>query len=183
MRVIAGTAKKRKLITPAGLTVRPTSDRVKEALFSILGESVAASCFLDLFAGAGTVGIEALSRGAEKVVFVEKETNNIRIIKKNLQVTGLADKARCMGVTVDKAVSLLASEKVSFDLIFMDPPYMSDHVADTLNSITGNNLLLPDGLVVVESNKNTLLPEYSPDGLNMFRRALYGDTVLAFYRY
>lgn len=181
MRVITGTAKKRKLITPRGLAVRPTSDRVKEALFNILGESVIAGRFLDLFAGAGTVGIEALSRGAGAVVFVEKESNNIRIIKRNLQITGLAGNAQCLGLPVDRAVTLLAAKQRSFDLIFMDPPYMQNLVSDTLSIITGNNLLLPGGTAVVESSKNTLLPENVADRLCMFRQAGYGETLLTFY--
>lgn len=183
MRVIAGTAKKRILAVPKGLVVRPTADRVKEALFNILGASVFASSLLDLFAGAGTVGIEALSRGADKVVFVEKEINNIRIIRKNLQITGLADRARCLCMFVDNALERLASEQFSFDLIFMDPPYTQSYVSDTLSKIAGKNLLRTDGLVVAENDRNTPLPENVTGGLCMCRQERYSGTMLTFYQY
>ena len=183
MRVIAGSAKKRRLIAPPGLAVRPTADRVKEALFNILGGYVLESRFLDLFAGAGGVGIEALSRGAGQVVFVEKEPKNMEIIKKNLQLTGLSDKAGCLCLSAEKALELLALEDASFDLIFMDPPYRQNLVSGTLHCIAVNSLLSADGLVVVETGKEIPLPERENDGLSIVRREKYGDTLLAFYQY
>ena len=182
MRVIAGMAKRRGLITPRGLAVRPTADRIKEALFNILGASVAGCRFLDMYAGAGTVGIEALSRGAGQVVFIEKEADNVRIIKKNLQITGLAENARCLHMPVNKAIALLASEQVSFELIFMDPPYGEDLIPDTLKGIAGNNLLKPKGIVVAESAKGARLPENVTGGLQMCRREIYSETMITFFQ-
>src|SRR5665647_70419 len=107
LRVIAGSAKRRKLKTPRGLAVRPTSDRVKEALFNMLGSTILHCRFLDLFAGTGNIGIEALSRGAAGSTFVENNKNNIHIIKENLHITGLEDKARLICRDAADALLLL----------------------------------------------------------------------------
>jgi 16S rRNA (guanine(966)-N(2))-methyltransferase RsmD len=180
LRVIAGIAKKCKLVAPDGLVVRPTADRVKEALFSILGGSVIESKFLDIFAGSGGVGIEALSRGATQVVFVEKEMKNFQIIKKNLLSTGLTDRARCIQLSADKAITLLGAEKTAFDLVFMDPPYARRLVADTLTLLTKNHLVKSGGIVIVESGAE-IPAEDLPESLGMYRQGKYGNTMLSFY--
>ena len=183
MRVIAGTAKRRGLITPRGLAVRPTADRVKEALFNILGPLVVGCNFLDLYAGAGAVGIEALSRGAGQVVFVEKEIGNIRIIKKNLQITGLAENARCLGMSVNKAITLLSAQGTSFELIFMDPPYKEALIPDTLKGIAESGLLKPEGAIITESGKNASIPENVAGGLRICRQEVYSETKITFLSY
>lgn len=183
MRVIAGTAKKRQLKAPKGFLVRPTADRVKEALFNILGPAVIGSYFLDLFAGTGSIGIEALSRGADTAVFVEKDIKNIRIVKENLNITGLEAKARLLCLHVNKAVSLLGRERQVYDLIFIDPPYLKELVSDTLSDIMKNNLLKPGGIVAVESSKKDRLFRDEGEILNLIRQEKYGDTLLSFYTY
>ncbi|MFX4261699.1 16S rRNA (guanine(966)-N(2))-methyltransferase RsmD [Pelotomaculum propionicicum] len=182
LRVISGSAKKRKLKTPPGMGVRPTSDRVKEALFNILGNSVPDCSFLDLFAGSGNIGIEALSRGAASAVFVENNYKNLLVIKENLHLTGLEDKARLIRGEVAAVLSGLGLENQAFDIIFLDPPYLKDYEIKTLAAIARHRLLKPDGRVIVESSKNQHLP---PDagGLEIIRQEKYGDTVLSFYRY
>ncbi|OPX86885.1 MAG: Ribosomal RNA small subunit methyltransferase D [Pelotomaculum sp. PtaB.Bin013] len=183
MRVIAGIAKKRQLKAPRGLQVRPTSDRVKEALFNILGPSITGSSFLDLFAGTGNVGIEALSRGAERAVFVEKDIKNIRIIKNNLNITGLEANARLLCLYVNKAISLLGQEGQAYDLIFIDPPYLKDLASSTLNDIIKNDLLKPGGTIIVESSKRDPIPRDAVASLRLLRQEKYGDTLLSFYNY
>ena len=183
MRVIAGTAKRRGLIVPRGLAVRPTADRVKEALFSILGALVPGCSFLDLFAGAGTVGIEALSRGAGRVVFVEKDVNNRRVIEKNLQSTDLAENARRLGLPVEKALPLLAAELTSFDLVFMDPPYEQGLIPATLAGLCRYDLLKPRGVAIAESGKKTFTPENVAGRLWRYRQEVYSETMLTFYQY
>ncbi|OPY57367.1 MAG: Ribosomal RNA small subunit methyltransferase D [Pelotomaculum sp. PtaU1.Bin035] len=180
LRVIAGIAKKRQLKSPRGVEVRPTSGRVKEALFNILGPLVEGSNFLDLFAGTGNVGIEALSRGAERTVFVEKSVKNVRIIKENLDITGLEANARLVCLSVNQALPLLGREGLEYDLIFIDPPYHKDLVSDTLNGIVKNGLLKPGGTVVIESGEKDLLPRGTVF-LRLFRQEKYGDTFLSFY--
>ncbi|MDF9408121.1 16S rRNA (guanine(966)-N(2))-methyltransferase RsmD [Pelotomaculum isophthalicicum JI] len=183
LRIIAGIAKKRQLKAPRGLQVRPTSDRVKEALFNILGSSISGSSFLDLFAGTGNVGIEALSRGADRAVFVEKDIKNIRIIKENLNITGLEVNARLLCLNVNKAIALLGQEGQVYDLIFIDPPYLKDLVSSTLNDIIKNGLLKPGGTIIVESSKKDPMPRDAAASLRLLRQEKYGDTLLSFYNY
>lgn len=183
MRVIAGSAKKRQLKAPKGSKVRPTADRVKEALFNILGPSVAKSRFLDLFAGTGSIGIEALSRGADEVVFVELGPPNTRIIQENLSLTGLENKARLLCMQVDEALSLLGREKQAYDLIFMDPPYLKDLISNTLVSVIKNGLLKPDGLLIAESSKKDIGHQNNVVALQLLRQSQYGNTVLSFYQH
>lgn len=183
MRVIAGTAKKRQLKAPKGFLVRPTADRVKEALFNILGPAVIGSCFLDLFAGTGSIGIEALSRGADKAVFVDKDIKNVHIIKENLNITGFEAKARLICLHVNKAVSLLGREGQTYDLIFIDPPYLKELVSDTLSGIMKNDLLKPGGIIVVESSKKDQLFRDEGGILILTRQEKYRDTLLSFYTY
>lgn len=138
------------------------------------------SNFLDLFAGSGNIGIEALSRGAASAVFVESNNVNTSIIKENLLVTGLFDKARLIRGEVVAVLSRLGSENRVFDIIFLDPPYHKNYEADTLAGIARHRLLKPDGRVVVESSKNQHLPRIVED-LEIIRQEKYGDTLLSFY--
>ncbi|MDD3652933.1 MAG: 16S rRNA (guanine(966)-N(2))-methyltransferase RsmD [Desulfotomaculaceae bacterium] len=180
LRVIAGSAKKRQLKSPRGLSVRPTTARVKEALFNILRPLIEGSYFLDLFAGSGNIGIEALSRGALRTVFVEKKIENINIIRQNLSITGLITKADIRCASVDQALQLLGREGQKFDIIFMDPPYYDNLILGTLRGILINNLLVRKGTVVIESSKKDILP---PEvvSIKLLRQEKYGDNLLSFY--
>lgn len=180
--MISGTAKKRQLKVPRGLEVRPTADRVKEALFNILGGRIPGCCFLDLFAGTGNIGIEALSRGAAAVVFVEKNFKHIHVIKENLTVTGLDARARLVHLDVADALPLLGREGQGFDVIFLDPPYLKNFETGTLNGIVEQNLLAPGGVVVIESSKKDHPPRNVKD-LQIFRQEKYGDTLLSLYHH
>lgn len=162
------------------MTVRPTSDRVKEALFNITGSRIPGCFFLDLFAGTGSIGIEALSRGALKVVFVENNKKNMLVIKENLKITGLAEKARLVCQDALPALKLLGKEGLQFDFIFLDPPYLKDLEAGALAAIAGNSLLKQEGKVIVESSKKGSLPRQVAE-LAMIRQEKYGDTLLSFY--
>jgi 16S rRNA (guanine(966)-N(2))-methyltransferase RsmD len=180
LRVISGSAKRRKLKTPRGLAVRPTSDRVKEALFNMLGSTVLYCRFLDLFSGTGNIGIEALSRGAAGSTFVENNKNNIHIIKENLHITDLEDRARLIYRDAADALSLLGKEGQKFDIIFLDPPYHEDYEIKTLACIALCGVLEPGGMVVVESCGKHQLPRII-EGLEIVRQEKYGDTLLSFY--
>lgn len=160
--------------------MRPTSGRVKEALFNILGDLVVGCCFLDLFAGTGNIGIEALSRGAEVAVFVDNDIKNISVIKKNLAITGFESCARVIHLDVEDALKLLGKEGCKFDLIFIDPPYLKGFETNTLAGIASHGLLKPEGKVIVESSKKDYLPRGVED-IKIIRQEKYGDTLLSFY--
>lgn len=181
MRVITGTARGHKLKAPGGMSTRPTADRVKETLFNLLGDRVIDSRFLDLFAGTGGIGIEALSRGAAQAVFIEKNPRAVRVIRENLLHTGLADRAVVHRQDAVSALDMLGKSEQIFDLIFVDPPYLKGYEEKVLEKINNNGLMDEKGILVIESSKKDTLPEHTGQ-LTMVRREKYGDTLLNFYR-
>ena len=159
--------------------MRPTSDRVREALFNILAGDVTGCRFLDLYAGSGAVGIEALSRGAEHVDFVEQAPTSLQALQDNLERTGLQGAARVHPMPVRRALTLLGGERASFDLIFADPPYgEQEERAVLLEQLGEAGLLRPGGRVIVESPARQR--PTPPATLELLREARYGDTLLAF---
>jgi 16S rRNA (guanine966-N2)-methyltransferase len=181
VRVIAGSAKGRRLTTMPTLALRPTADRVREALFNILGAHIDGAAVLDLFAGSGAVGLEALSRGACLAMFVEVHEPACRLIEKNLRLCGLYEQAvvRCRDV-----LNVLATLKVqgqTFDVIFLDPPYRVSLVEDTLQQLGDGRLLSEDGQVIAEHFFKRVLPERY-GRLRRVRVARFGDVALSFYR-
>lgn len=183
MRIIAGTAKKRLLRAPPGWKGRPTSDRVKEAVFSILGDLLPGSNFLDLFAGTGNVGIEALSRGARAAVFVEKDPRAVGAIIQNLRESKLEAGSTVIARDVFRALEELAAREnsLSFDIVFLDPPYGMGFEVPVIERVRGLGILAPGGLVVAESGKREVLPS-GIAGLPQVRQERYGDTLISFYR-
>jgi 16S rRNA (guanine(966)-N(2))-methyltransferase RsmD len=186
MRVIAGEMKGRKLSAPVGLEVRPTSDKVKGALFNILGPAIVGASFLDLYAGTGAIGIESLSRGAARVVFVEEQVEPRRCIQKNLAMGNWGLRARVVGQRAERFVKAGGE---AFDFIFIDPPYQSDEIEVILPLLAAGDMISPvsdavertrTGQVIVEHFHKKLLPE-TVAGLKRFRSDRYGDTILSFY--
>lgn len=178
MRVIAGTAKGVPLEAVAGTGTRPISDRVKEAVFDILGASIAGSYVLDLFAGTGSVGIEALSRGAEQAVFVEKHPKAIATIRKNLKRTSLQSKARIVHGDVFK---FLTGAPEAFDLIYVAPPQYEGLWKKTLLALEASpDWLDPEGLVVVQIFPKEL-ESLTLTALCPVEERRYGSTLLCFY--
>ena len=162
---------------PAGSRVRPTSDKVKQALFNILGERVVDALFLDLFAGAGGIGIEALSRGAGRVVFVDASRASLHLVGQNIGQTGFAERSQAV---LSKVESFLKKPSGSYDIVFLDPPY-ADEMQPLLELIAGSGMLKSDSIVIAEHFKKQPSPE-NAGGLTLYREAKYGDTVLAFYK-
>jgi 16S rRNA (guanine966-N2)-methyltransferase len=154
MRVIAGSAKRLQLKTVEGMETRPTTDRIKETLFNMISAYIADSNFLDLFSGSGAIGIEALSRGAASVVFVEQSKKAMECIKDNLRYTKLADKAEVYETDVLNALKRLEGKK-TFDYIFMDPPYNQLHEKRVLEYLSNSTLLSDDGIIIVEASLDT----------------------------
>ena len=188
MRIISGRFKGKRLTSVKASTVRPTSDRVKESVFGILGDSVIDSNFLDLCAGTGNIGLEALSRGAKSVTFVDRSSRSIRVIKSNLLGCGLSgDEPHVSIVKLDalKGLALLARRDARFDLIYFDPPYDSGIHEACLGQIGMNRMLSSSGQVVVERRRERRTECTAPeafDELKLKRQERYGDTVISFYQ-
>ena len=183
MRVIAGSARGRRLDAPRGRLVRPTADRVKEALFSILGSRVdlEGATLLDVFAGSGALGIEALSRGAAAVTFVEQEAAARRALSANLARCGLVERARILGQPAATALARLADDAACFDGVLMDPPYGQALADRTLARLGAGPLLSPGGWVAAEHHSEDHLAErYGTLWLTTAKR--YGNTVVSLYR-
>jgi 16S rRNA (guanine966-N2)-methyltransferase len=183
MRVIAGQFRSRQLKSLKGPALRPTSDRLRETLFNILALRIGGARFLDLFAGTGAVGIEAVSRGAAFVVFVESHPPAARLIGQNLAALGIAGNVRVMNSGAVPAVTRLAAEGLPpFDFVFLDPPYaQEDDYRATLEALDKAPLVGASGVVVVEHRKSFALPE-RVGRLEQFRRLRQGDAALGFYR-
>lgn len=180
MRVISGKAKGTKLASIAGLATRPTADRVKEALFNILGPSIGGSSFLDLFAGNGGIGIEALSRGADRVFWVDSNPACAAQIRANLQTTRLEGGEIYIN-DVFRALVQLGKRGLKFDFIFLDPPYERGLVVKTLGWLDDLDLLKREGIIIAEaSKKEDADPVMSK--LCLVRTQHYGATTLYFYQ-
>jgi len=178
MRVIAGQVKGQKLKSKTGRKARPTTDRVKEALFNMFGSEIVDIDVLDLYAGFGGLGIEALSRGARSVAFIEKVGSHIEIIKENLENTGLDERAEVIQGDVLKEIGRFNPK--SFDIILMDPPYWEGLIMPTINKILKLGLLKRAGIIAVEHHKNDEIKVEFSD-LNLIRRRDYGNTRLNLY--
>lgn len=179
MRIIAGISKGRRLSTPKSYSIRPTSDRVKESIFNILGDEVKGKVVLDLFAGTGNLGIEGLSRGAKKALFVEKGRQALRIIQRNLIQCGLKGQSEIIPKDVNRAIGILKRRGESFDLILMDPPYEKDLIQKTLAKLNSNRIYHENSILVVEHGRREPLPELI-EGWNLIRQRMIGDTVISF---
>lgn len=180
MRVISGTAGGHRLTSVAGIKTRPTADRVKESLFNIISNRTLGAIFLDLFAGNGGIGIEALSRGANNVVFIDNNPKCGQTIKANLAKTKL--KGEVYIKDAFSALETLKRYQRCFDLIFLDPPYQENLVVPALQLISKYGLLEQSGLLIAEYGKKEEIPQ-SVLNLTQIRIEQYGDTVLGFYCY
>ncbi|MFC1735036.1 16S rRNA (guanine(966)-N(2))-methyltransferase RsmD [Candidatus Hydrogenedentota bacterium] len=180
MRVITGKAGSTRLTTIRGNQTRPTSDRVRESIFSILEPYLEDAIIFDLFAGAGTLGIEALSRSAKKAWFVDSNNRCITTIKRNLSSCSLADSAETIKGDAFRFIKAMAQKEVKADLIFADPPYDTDLAKRILDTIGGMDLLSDEGLLVIEHSKRQSLPDESGN-LKLFKQKTYGETQISFY--
>lgn len=179
MRVIAGQAKGRRLFSPKSKTIRPALDQVKEAIFNILFD-VRGLSVLDLFAGTGAMGIEALSRGARYCCFVDVSREAVRLIGKNIDRCGFAESCYVLAMTVPKALTLLAEQGKSFDLVFIDPPYEKFLVKKTLRRLAQSPLFHPQTRFVVEHHPKE--PAMPVEGLTLTDQRKYGQTLVTFLK-
>lgn len=181
MRIIGGEKRGLRLRSVTGVTTRPTADRVKEALFNILAGEIVEAAVLDLFAGSGALGLEALSRGAARAVFVEKDRKAGAVLRSNVQAAGFGRQASV--VLADVFRTLTRPEKLGgpFDVVFADPPYMREMAGTVVGAVAESGVLAPSGLLVVEHDRREELPPRW-ENIVQIRAARYGDTTLSFYR-
>jgi len=187
MRIIAGKFRRRVLKSTKGMALRPTSDKLRETLFNVLGDLVVDARFMDLFAGTGAVGIEALSRGAREAIFVEKHPPTAALIKENLEALDIRTGARVVTSDALKALERIAgepAEKIArIDILFLDPPYAKTHQYKTVLAFLGGaNLLAENAVVIAEHQRSLDLPETSGN-LERVRVLRQGDAALTFYRF
>ena len=174
MRIITGSKRGKKLVTLEGEQVRPTTDRVKESLFNILQFQLEGRKFLDLFAGSGQIGLEALSRGAALCVFVDSAKESIRVVEKNIQSTGLGDRAKVVGFA-----AYLRGSREMFDIAFLDPPYRTGLLEQALPLVAQR--MNPGGVILCEHPKDEALPE-AAGAFRLHKTYRYGKIMLTSYR-
>lgn len=182
MRVIAGQAKGKRLKAPPGMNTRPITDMIKEALFNVLGDTVRDSSFLDLFAGSGSVGIEALSRGAKQVVFIDNNSSAVGIIKENIINCGFSKGFSVYRNDVFKALTLFDQRKTKFDLIYVDPPFTIEKIFDqVIYALDQSNILERNGRIILRTQRKKQLTAQL-NYLEEYRTNNYGESVLHYYR-
>lgn len=180
MKIVAGKNRGNKLKSLKGLSIRPTSQKVREALFDILGISIEGTYFLDLFAGTGAIGIEALSRGAQKVIFIEKEIKCIKIIKENLKKTKNNQNSLVFKIDFLSGIKLLAKKNYLLDFIFLDPPYNMGLANISLLEISKLPILKKNSVVIVQHYKKEKVEE-NINNLKLFDQRKYGESYLSFF--
>jgi 16S rRNA (guanine966-N2)-methyltransferase len=179
MRVISGCAKGRPLLFPPKSKARPTSSRIKEALFNILAP-VKGKIFLDVFAGSGSIGIEALSHGAAFVAFIESDAIHCNYINKNLVRCGFADNHTILCTELKRAIPMLQKKGMPFDILFADPPYEAGLVHETLNHLADGKLMSADGIMIFQHSLREEPDWEQVSGLTLLDQRKYGDTLLTF---
>jgi 16S rRNA (guanine(966)-N(2))-methyltransferase RsmD len=182
VRIVAGTARGRPLLAPKGRQIRPTSDRVRESLFNVLGQWMDGLRVLDLYAGTGALALEALSRGAARAVLVDQDREAAGLCRQNAEALGFADRAEILALPVSRAAPLLAHRNEPFDLVFADPPYAARAVGDTLEVVSAQGLLAPGGTLVVEHDRRETAPERHEALIRVDQRR-FGDTLVSLYRF
>lgn len=181
MKIIAGSFKNRYFKMPKG--IRPTQDKVRKALFDILSPQIKESIFLDLFSGSGSVGLEALSRGAEEVTLVENNRDCLNLLKENLnrlKPQEWEDKILTLAMDSFAAIDFLFKHSRKFNIVFLDPPYYKDAANKILKKLISCDILSANGIAVVQHHKKDLLPKKA-GFLRLLRQESYGDNLLSFY--
>ncbi len=182
MRIIAGEWSSRRLLTLPGLSTRPTLDKVRGAVFSSLGGFFDGGVFLDLYAGSGACGLEALSRGMDKAIFCDKSVQAVKVIRKNIASLSAEDRCRVMAVSDTSALRQLAGEKTVVDLVYLDPPYKKERNREVLQYLSDHDLMNRHAMAVIESQKEDVFPQ-RVGRFTKYKEAEYGITKITYYRY
>lgn len=182
MRIIAGKAKGQKLISPKTMETRPTLDRVKEAMFSIIQGYIPNAEVVDVFAGTGSLGLEAASRGAKEVYLIDKSPVTYPLLKENVKKLKFQDFAHTLNMDSYEALRLLAKKGKVFDLIFIDPPYCKEMIPEAIKIIEENNMMDKEGIIVTKIDSIEEIYEGYKD-IKLIRSKKYGNTTVCFYKY
>ena len=182
MRIVAGSLRGRKLLPIKGSAIRPTTDRVREAVFNILGRDLSAVRVLDLFAGTGAMGIEALSRGAGSAVFVDSRRDSLALVRKNLERLGLLERSRVIRWDIARSLHCLRGDTSGIALVFMDPPYRQNLIAPALLHLAASSALSPGARIVIEHAASEPLPRQMT-GYTLADQRKYGKTFVSFLNY
>lgn len=182
MRILGGTARGRKLVAVKGKGIRPTRDDVKESIFSMIQGNVEAAVVLDLFAGTGNLGLEALSQGAKRAIFVEKERAPLRALMRNIELCGFRDRAEVISRDAETALKLLRRRVEKLDLVFIDPPYGSGYMGKTLRFISAHDMVNDGGIVVVE-HSSAEAPIDQRGRVSLRRQKRHGDTTITIFQW
>ena len=181
MRIIGGESRGRVIRLPGGCRIRPTADRVKEALFNILGP-LEGKFFLDVYAGCGSVGLEALSRGTRGSVFVEKYLRLIEAIRKNLRLLGYEGQAEVIAADAERGMKRLRKKGERFDILFADPPYEEGFLTEVMKCLEGAELLAENGIIILQHSLREPLKQSVTQALVVTDQRRYGDTLLSFLK-
>ncbi|GAB6413806.1 16S rRNA (guanine(966)-N(2))-methyltransferase RsmD [Bacillus luti] len=182
MRVVSGKCKGHPLKAVPGNTTRPTTDKVKESIFNMIGPYFDGGIALDLFGGSGGLGIEAISRGIDKAIFVDRDSKAIKVIHQNLESCRIQEQAEVYRNDAERAVKALIKREMSFDLILIDPPYKEQKIVSLISVMDQHGLLHSDGLIMAEHGNDVVLPD-SIGGLVKVRAENYGITAISIYKY
>jgi 16S rRNA (guanine966-N2)-methyltransferase len=182
MRIIAGKAKGRKLLSPATLETRPTLDRVKEAMFSMIQGYIIDAVALDLFAGTGSLGLEAASRGAKEVYLIDKSSTTYPLLKENIVNLKLEEECTALNMDAYEALKLLNKKDLAFDIIFIDPPYCKEMIPEALKVIEENEILNKEGIIVTKIDSIEEIYEGYKQ-IQLTKSKKYGNTTVCFYKY
>ncbi|RXZ77005.1 16S rRNA (guanine(966)-N(2))-methyltransferase RsmD [Paenibacillaceae bacterium] len=182
MRVIAGIAKGRPLKAVPGINTRPTTDKVKEAIFSMIGPFFDGGTALDLFAGTGGLGIEALSRGMAHALFIDRDRQSVEIVRRNVEAAGMNGKAEVYRNEAERALKLLQKRELVFRLIFLDPPYKMTNADELMAELAERGLLEQEARIVVEHDSTHRYPQTIGDFIEL-RHSQYGETAVTVYAY
>lgn len=182
MRIIGGKLRGRRLATIPGKSIRPTADRVKEALFNILADRLPGSAVLDLFAGTGALALEALSRGAQSALFVDNRQKALDVLRLNIQSLGLADHTRVVRWDIARNLNCLRGMIPRFDLVFIDPPYHTGLIRPSLVNLCSSRAMADGAVIVVEHGYQDPVPEDLP-ALTIMDRRRYAKTLVSFLSY
>jgi 16S rRNA (guanine966-N2)-methyltransferase len=180
VRVVSGTCKGRPLKAVPGNTTRPTTDKVKEALFNMIGPYFDGGIGLDLFAGSGGLGIEAISRGLEKVIFIDREPKAIHVIHENLKACKFDEQAEVYRNDADRALKALIKREINFDYIFLDPPYKKQQLVSLIEKMDAQDLVKTDGLIVCEHSFDVELPQ-AVGRFTQIKHEKYGIIAVTIY--
>ncbi|MGL4742563.1 MAG: 16S rRNA (guanine(966)-N(2))-methyltransferase RsmD [Sarcina sp.] len=181
MRIISGKARGRKILSPATMETRPTLDRIKEAMFNIIQGYVPDAVVVDVFAGTGSLGLEAASRGAKECYLVDKSPVTYPILKKNIEDLGFKDTCTALNMDAYTALKSLNAKGKVFDLIFIDPPYLKDLIPEAIEIIDKNNMLQEDGIIVTKIDAVEEIYEGS-ENIKLIRSKKYGNTIVNLYK-